>query len=150
MIHSLIISSLFPVYHAAGLTLLVNYRDRLKGMQILLSRTQAGAGRTGKQEQEQNSRNHVQAFLPISVLLDYAPGDCDGVDFGTRHPYWLLKYCSFAGRLDSSISASADFSFNPILFRPKSRNERPRLHNIAKKEVARLMELLRPKKTNLN
>ena len=38
------------------------YRDRLKGMQILLSRTQAGAGRTGKQEQEQTSRNHVQAF----------------------------------------------------------------------------------------
>ena len=36
-------------------------------MQILLSRTQAGAGRTGKQEQEQTSRNHVQAFLPISV-----------------------------------------------------------------------------------
>ena len=38
------------------------YRDRLKGMQILLSRTQAGPGRTGKQEQEQTSRNHVQAF----------------------------------------------------------------------------------------
>ena len=38
------------------------YRDRLKGMQILLSRTQAGAGRAGKQEQEETSRNHVQAF----------------------------------------------------------------------------------------
>ena len=38
------------------------YRDRLKGMQILLGRSQAGAGRTGKQEQEQTSRNHVQAF----------------------------------------------------------------------------------------
>ena len=38
------------------------YRDRLKGMQILLSMTQAGSGRTGKQEQEQRSRNHVQAF----------------------------------------------------------------------------------------
>ena len=38
------------------------YRDRLKSMQILLSRTQAGPGRTGKQEQEQTSRNHVQAF----------------------------------------------------------------------------------------
>ena len=38
------------------------YRDRLKGMQILLSRTQAGAGRTVQQEQEQTSRNHVQAF----------------------------------------------------------------------------------------
>ena len=38
------------------------YRDRLKGMQILLNRTQAVPGRTGKQEQEQTSRNHVQAF----------------------------------------------------------------------------------------
>ena len=38
------------------------YRDRLKSMQILLSMTQAGPGRTGKQEQEQTSRNHVQAF----------------------------------------------------------------------------------------
>ena len=38
------------------------YRDRQKSMQILLSRTQAGPGRTGKQEQEQSSCNHVQAF----------------------------------------------------------------------------------------
>ena len=38
------------------------HRDRLKSMQILLSMTQAGPGRTGKQEQEQTSRNHVQAF----------------------------------------------------------------------------------------
>ena len=28
------------------------YRDRLKGVQILLSRTQAGPGRTVKQEQD--------------------------------------------------------------------------------------------------
>ena len=40
----------------------VMYRDRQKGMQILLSRTQAGPNRTGKEEQEQTSRNHVQAF----------------------------------------------------------------------------------------
>ena len=32
-------------------------------MQILLSRTQAGPGRKGKQEQEQTSRNHVQVFI---------------------------------------------------------------------------------------
>ena len=38
------------------------YRDRLKGMQILLSRTQAGPGRTGEQEQEQASPNHVQTL----------------------------------------------------------------------------------------
>ena len=38
------------------------YRDRLKGVQILLSGTQAEPGRTVKQEQEEISRNHVQAF----------------------------------------------------------------------------------------
>ena len=38
------------------------YRDRLKSMQILLCRTQAGPGRTGKQEQEQTSRNHAPYF----------------------------------------------------------------------------------------
>ena len=32
-------------------SLTFKYRDRLKGMQILLSRTQVGPGRTGKQEQ---------------------------------------------------------------------------------------------------
>ena len=36
------------------------YRDRLKGVQILISRTQAGTGRKVKQEQEEISRN--QAF----------------------------------------------------------------------------------------
>ena len=38
------------------------YRDRLKGVQILLSRAQAEPGRTAKQEQEEISRNHVQPF----------------------------------------------------------------------------------------
>ena len=38
------------------------YRDRLKGVQILLSNSQAGPGRKVKQEQEEISRNHVQAF----------------------------------------------------------------------------------------
>ena len=38
------------------------YRDRLKNMQILLSRTQARPGRAVKQEKEQTSRNHLQAF----------------------------------------------------------------------------------------
>ena len=33
----------------------------------MLSKTQAGPGRAVKQEQEQNSRNHVQAFLLVSV-----------------------------------------------------------------------------------
>ena len=43
------------------------YRARNKGMQILLSYSQAGSGRTVKQEQEDISRNHVQAFIPGSV-----------------------------------------------------------------------------------
>ena len=36
-------------------------------MQILLSNSQAGPGRTVKQELEVISRNHVQAFIPGSV-----------------------------------------------------------------------------------
>ena len=41
-------------------------------MQILLSNSQAGPGRTVKQEQEEISRNHVQAFIPGSVEISYA------------------------------------------------------------------------------
>ena len=37
-------------------------RARNKDMQILLSNRQAGPGRKVKQEQEEISRNHVQAF----------------------------------------------------------------------------------------
>ena len=43
------------------------YRDRLKGVHILLSNSQAGPGKTVKQEQEEISRNHVQVFIPDSV-----------------------------------------------------------------------------------
>ena len=45
------------------------YRDPIKGMQILLSRTKAGPGRTGKEEQEQISLNHVQTIFGSSVFL---------------------------------------------------------------------------------
>ena len=44
------------------------YREPAKGLQILLSRTQAGPGRTVKEQQEQTSRNHVQRILLISVI----------------------------------------------------------------------------------
>ena len=40
----------------------IEYRDLLKGVQILLSNSQSGPGRKVKQEQEEISRNHVQAF----------------------------------------------------------------------------------------
>ena len=44
------------------------YRARNKGMQILLSNSQAERGRNVKQEQEEISRNHVQSFIPGSVF----------------------------------------------------------------------------------
>ena len=45
------------------------YRARNKGLQILLSNSHLGPGRKIKQEQEEISRNHVQAFFPGSVYL---------------------------------------------------------------------------------
>ena len=44
-----------------------HYRAPGKSMYFLLIRTQARPGRTVKQEQEQNSRIHIQAFLLVSV-----------------------------------------------------------------------------------
>ena len=44
------------------------YSAEKKSFQLLLSSTQAGQVRKVKQEQEDNSRNHVQAFFPGSVL----------------------------------------------------------------------------------
>ena len=43
------------------------YRDEIYSLQILLSRTQAGQGRTVKQGQEEISPNHVQRFNLISI-----------------------------------------------------------------------------------
>ena len=45
------------------------YRDEIYSLQILLSRTQAGPGRTVKQEQEEISPNHVQRINLISVTF---------------------------------------------------------------------------------
>ena len=45
-----------------------DYRGENKGLFVLLSRTQAGPGRTVKQEQEEISRNHVQTFISPSVM----------------------------------------------------------------------------------
>ena len=44
------------------------YRGANKGLHVLLSMTQAGPGRTVKQEQEEISHNHVQTFIYLSVL----------------------------------------------------------------------------------
>ena len=46
------------------------YRDEIYSLQMLLSRTQAGPGRTVKQEQEETSQNHVQRINLISVVSD--------------------------------------------------------------------------------
>ena len=46
----------------SGSRLSKTYRDRLKGVHNWLSNSQAGPGRKVKQEQEEISRNHVQAF----------------------------------------------------------------------------------------
>ena len=43
------------------------YRDEIYSLQILLSRTQAGPGRTVKQEQEETSPNLIQRLNLISV-----------------------------------------------------------------------------------
>ena len=44
-----------------------HYRGVNKSVYVLLSRTQAGPGRTVKKEQEEISRNHVPTFIYLSV-----------------------------------------------------------------------------------
>ena len=61
-------------------------------MQILLSRSPAGPGRTGKQEQEQISPTHVQAFFPSSVLGGGAPAP----------PAYFLPFIASSRGLDKS------------------------------------------------
>ena len=46
------------------------YRAEKKSLQILLNSTQAGPGRKVKQELEEISRNHIQTFIYLSVLVD--------------------------------------------------------------------------------
>ena len=47
------------------------YRGEKKGLQILLSYSQAGTGRKAKQGQEQISRIHVPTFFLGSVHMRY-------------------------------------------------------------------------------
>ena len=53
------------------------YRDEINSLQILLSRTHAGPGRTVKQEQEEISPNHVQRINLPSVLF-WRPANANG------------------------------------------------------------------------
>ena len=52
------------------------YRGGNKGLFVLLSRTQAGPGRTVKQGQEEISRNHVQTFISPSVHVSTPNTNC--------------------------------------------------------------------------
>ena len=72
------------------------YRGGNKGLIVLLSRTQAGPGRTVKQEQEEISGNHVQTF--ISPLCN--GGFFEGLLMVTRVVnFWLLPDRRFTGKL---------------------------------------------------
>ena len=66
------------------------YRDEIKSLQILLSRTQAGPGRTVKQEQEEMSPNHVLRSNLISVAE--TSGALDFV-FGQISPQMAKRRC---------------------------------------------------------
>ena len=49
------------------------YRDEIYSLQIQLSRTQVGPGRAVKEQQGQNSPNHLQRINLISVhVVDFA------------------------------------------------------------------------------
>ena len=56
------------------------YRDEKKGLQILLSYSQAGPGRKAKQGQEEISRNHVQRLFLGSVYCDTYLAKCATLD----------------------------------------------------------------------
>ena len=62
------------VYKVAFVKMSINapkeqYRDEMNSLQIQLSSTQAGPGRAVKEQQEQNSPNHVQRINLISVIV---------------------------------------------------------------------------------
>ena len=56
-----------PVGHSEWVAF-ITYRDEINSLQIQLSSTQAGPGRTVKQEQEEISPNHVQRLNLSSVV----------------------------------------------------------------------------------
>ena len=95
------------------------YREPAKGLQILLSRTQAGPGRAVKEEQEEISPNHVQAIYGASVVLFCAqlrrparPGDIP-MDGGKNGCFPILTPV-----LDPVPPLSLPLSFSPLLSSP--------------------------------
>ena len=51
-------------------------RGELNGLQILLSRTQAGLGRVLKQEQEENTRNHLVTGVIVPNVARWLKKEC--------------------------------------------------------------------------
>ena len=73
------------------------YRDEIYSLQILLSTTKAGPGRTVKKEQEEISPNHVQRLNLISVLC---PPYLNKINPETQNSAERLpKYRGFHGTL---------------------------------------------------
>ena len=62
------------VHFTINFDLFSTYRGANKGLNVLLSRTQAGPGRTFKQEQEDISRNHIpRLYFPLCILPSFLP-----------------------------------------------------------------------------
>ena len=76
------------------------YKGELKGLYVLLSRTQAGPGSAVKQEQEENSRNHIPAFQWISLSVVVTRKSIHRIKNNKAHsalgfgPFWLLVRAS--------------------------------------------------------
>ena len=79
-------------------------------MQILLSNNQAGPGRTVKQEQEEISRNHVQAFIPgpVLIMVHHRLHSKRSIStfFRLVHIFWVLKNQSLSTILDCLVHFS--------------------------------------------
>ena len=67
-----------------GNTIVLLYRDEINSLQIQSSRTQAGPGRAVKEQQGQNSPNHVQIINLISVC--HSCGALTVVEITRSHP----------------------------------------------------------------
>ena len=75
------------------------YRDEINSLQIQLSRTQAGPGRAVKEQQEQNSPNHVQRINLISVHSRLAGGKNKPLHIGMTDS--LSSSCAQTGFSDT-------------------------------------------------
>ena len=88
-------------------------------MQILLSNSQAGPGRTVKQEQEKNSCNHVQTFIFHSVHLTLKNIDETQNGTMTRYNYFGPSIsCRLPSQVDTKIQSGSLPLSIPLLLSP--------------------------------